>query len=47
MSFSRIYSAQTHLLKGKVVTIEVDITKTLHNFTMVGLLDKAVEESKR
>lgn len=47
MSFSRIYSAQTHLLKGKVVTIEVDITKkTLHNFTMVGLPDKAVEESK-
>lgn len=47
MSFSRIYSAQTYLLKGKVVTVEVDITKnTLHNFTLVGLPDKAVEESK-
>jgi magnesium chelatase family protein len=47
MSFSRIYSAQTHLLKGKVVTIEVDITKgTLHAFTLVGLPDKAVDESK-
>lgn len=47
MSFSRVYSAQTHLLKGKIVTIEVDITKkTLHSFTMVGLPDKAVEESK-
>ena len=47
MSFSRIYSAQTHLLKGKIVTIEVDITKnTLHSFTLVGLPDKAVEESK-
>jgi magnesium chelatase family protein len=47
MSFSRIYSAQTHLLKGKVVTIEVDITKkTLHSFTLVGLPDKAVDESK-
>jgi len=47
MSFSRIYSAQTHLLKGKIVTVEVDITKnTLHSFTLVGLPDKAVDESK-
>ncbi|MBI3888382.1 YifB family Mg chelatase-like AAA ATPase [Candidatus Nomurabacteria bacterium] len=47
MSFSRVYSAQTHLLKGKIVTIEVDITKkTLHAFTIVGLPDKAVDESK-
>jgi len=47
MSFSRIYSAQTHLLKGKLVSVEVDITKnTLHNFTLVGLPDKAVDESK-
>src|SRR5574343_184049 len=47
MSFSRIYSAQPHMLKGKIVTIEVDITKnTLHAFTMVGLPDKAVDEAK-
>ena len=47
MSFSRVYSAQTNLLKGKIVTVEVDITKnTLHTFTLVGLPDKAVEESK-
>jgi magnesium chelatase family protein len=47
MSFSRIYSAQTSLLKGKIVTIETDITKnTLYAFTIVGLPDKAVEESK-
>lgn len=47
MSFSRIYSAQTNFLHGKLVTIEVDITnKTLHSFTVVGLADKAVEESK-
>src|SRR5664279_6009107 len=47
MSFSRIYSAQTHLLKGKIVTVEVDITKnTLHSFTLVGLPDKAVDEYK-
>ncbi len=47
MSFARVYSAQTYLLKGKIVTVEIDITKnTLHNFTLVGLPDKAVEESK-
>ena len=47
MSFSKVYGAQTHLLKGKIVTIEVDITKnTLHAFTLVGLPDKAVDESK-
>ena len=47
MSFGKVYSAQTHLLKGKIVTIEVDITKnTLHAFTIVGLPDKAVDESK-
>jgi predicted ATPase with chaperone activity len=47
MSFSRIYSAQTYLLKGKIVTVEVDITKnTLHTFTLVGLPDKSVDESK-
>ena len=47
MSFSRIYCAQTHNLKGAIVTVEVDITKnTLHTFTLVGLPDKAVDESK-
>ncbi len=47
MSFSKVYGAQPHLLKGKIVTIEVDITKnTLHAFTMVGLPDKAVDEAK-
>ncbi len=47
MSFARVHSAQTHLLKGKIVTVEVDITKnTLHAFTLVGLPDKAVDESK-
>ncbi len=47
MSFSRVYAAQPYILKGKIVTIEVDITKgTLHAFTMVGLPDKAVDEAK-
>jgi magnesium chelatase family protein len=47
MSFGRVYSAQTNALKGAIVTIEADITKnSLHAFTVVGLPDKAVDESK-
>jgi len=47
MSFSKIYSAQTYFLKGKIVSVEVDITTgSLFSFTVVGLPDKAVEESK-
>ncbi len=47
MSFAKVYSAQVNLLRGAIVTIEVDITKgTLHAFNVVGLPDKAVDESK-
>lgn len=45
--FAKAYGAQTTLLAGKVITIEVDISKkTLQAFTIVGLPDKAVEESR-
>ncbi|MBU4480015.1 YifB family Mg chelatase-like AAA ATPase, partial [Patescibacteria group bacterium] len=45
--FAKIYSAQTNLLKARIIDIEVDITKkTLHSFSVVGLPDKAVEESR-
>jgi len=46
MSFAKIYSAQTVLLNAHLITIEVDISKGLHSFTIVGLPDKAVEESR-
>ncbi len=46
MSFSRVYSAQTHLLAGRIISIETDLSKGLHLFSIVGLPDKAVEESK-
>jgi len=47
MSFAKVYSAQVNLLRGNIVTIEVDITKgTLHAFSVVGLPDKAVDESR-
>ena len=46
MSFAKTYSAQVNLLKGQIVTIEVDLSRGLHNFNIVGLPDKAVDESK-
>ncbi|MFH1402367.1 MAG: YifB family Mg chelatase-like AAA ATPase [Patescibacteria group bacterium] len=47
MNFSKVHSAQTSLLKAYIVDIEVDISKnTLNAFTIVGLPDKAVEESR-
>jgi len=46
MSFARVYSAQVNLLSGQIVTIEVDLSKGLHTFNVVGLPDKAVDESK-
>jgi magnesium chelatase family protein len=46
MSFSRVYSAQVNVLDGQLITIETDIGRGLHNFSVVGLPDKAVEEAR-
>ncbi|OGI92526.1 magnesium chelatase [Candidatus Nomurabacteria bacterium RIFCSPLOWO2_01_FULL_46_18] len=46
MSFAKVYSAQVSLLSGVIVTIEVDLSRGLHSFSVVGLPDKAVDESK-
>ncbi len=46
MSFARVYSAQVNLLSGVIVTVEVDLSRGLHSFNVVGLPDKAVDESK-
>ena len=46
MSFAKVYSAQVNLLKGVILTVEVDISRGLHSFNIVGLPDKAVDESK-
>jgi magnesium chelatase family protein len=44
--FARIYSAQPALPRAHPVSVECDITKGLHAFTVVGLPDKSVEEAK-
>lgn len=46
MSFAKVYAAQTHMLDAHIVTVEVDLSRGLHSFTVVGLPDKAVEESR-
>lgn len=45
-TFSRVYSAQPHYLKGHIITVEVDISPGMHKFTIVGLPGKAVEEAR-
>ncbi|MBI2120678.1 MAG: YifB family Mg chelatase-like AAA ATPase [Parcubacteria group bacterium] len=46
MSFAKCYSAQVVGLRAYIVGVEVDISKGLHSFSIVGLPDKSVEESK-
>ncbi len=46
MNFAKVYSAQPTLLSAEIVTIEVDLSRGLHAFSVVGLPDKAVEESR-
>ncbi len=46
MSFAKVYSAQTSILKAQTISIEIDLSRGLHAFSLVGLPDKAVEESK-
>lgn len=46
MSFAKVYSSQVALLKAQIVHIEVDLSKGLYAFSVVGLPDKAVEESR-
>jgi magnesium chelatase family protein len=46
MQYARVYGAQTSLLSPYIVSVETDISRGLHSFTVVGLPDKAVEESR-
>ena len=46
MQYAKVYGAQTSLLTPHLVSIETDLSRGLHTFTLVGLPDKAVEESR-
>jgi magnesium chelatase family protein len=44
--FARVFGAQPGLPKATIVSVECDIVRGLHAFTIVGLPDKSVEEAK-
>lgn len=46
MQYARVFGAQTSVLTPTVVSVETDLSRGLHAFTLVGLPDKAVEESR-
>lgn len=46
MAFSRVYSGQTNMLSGQIIGVEVDTSRGLNAFSVVGLPDKAVEEAR-
>lgn len=46
MNLASVYTVQPSILLGTVIRIEVDISRGLHSFSIVGLAGKAVEESK-
>ncbi|MDO8520659.1 MAG: YifB family Mg chelatase-like AAA ATPase [bacterium] len=46
MAFAKVFSLQPTLLGAYPITIEADLAKGLHAFALVGLADKAVEESR-
>lgn len=46
MSFARVFSGQPGIPRAQHIVVEADVGKGLHQFSIVGLPDKAVEESK-
>jgi magnesium chelatase family protein len=46
MSFSKIFSGQSDIMGANIIDIESDISRGLYSFSVVGLPDKAVEESR-
>lgn len=46
MQITSVSTVQPQVLGGTVVTIEADISRGLHSFSVVGLAGKAVDESK-
>ncbi len=46
MNFAKTFSAQTVGIGARIIDVEIDLSKGLHAFAIVGLPDKAVEEAK-
>lgn len=46
MHFARVFGAQPALPRATIVSVETDMTKGLHAFSIVGLPDKSVAEAR-
>lgn len=46
MNYSCVYSAQSDLSGARLVSVETDISNGLHNFSIIGLPDKAIDEAQ-
>ena len=46
LMLAKVHSAQVVGLKVDLVSVEVDISKGLHSFSIVGLPDKAIQEAE-
>ena len=46
MKIAKVLSAQNDCLDGQIIQVEVDISRGLHAFSIVGMADKAVAEAK-
>ncbi len=44
--YAKVLAAQPVGSSAQLVTVEADLTRGLHNFTVIGLADKAVEEAR-
>lgn len=46
MHFAKVHSAQTTGIDAQLIDVEVDIANGLYSFSIIGLGDKAIEESR-
>lgn len=46
MAFAKVYAVTQAHLRCEIITVEIDVAKGLHHFSIVGLGDKTVEEAK-
>ena len=46
MSFATVYTAHVISLQADIISVEADISTSVYDMRIVGLPDKAVEESK-
>jgi len=44
--FSRVFTAQPHLLRGEIISVEISISRGLHAFHIVGMAGKSVDEAR-